>query len=185
MTLLGAVRGDGFVLIGADSLKLWTRESYGSSVEKLRPLGRENVVWGCFGAGAAIIEFEHRVEFLAPFVEWENLDSQLPAIADHLNREFYRDGGFGVLFAGVLDDGCQIRAFGTEECRRGNDWCFLGTSRLAAQVSWEVVQSSPLSLEDRFSLVMRTVIDASDPALRSPLHVWRVSDAGCEHIGGA
>lgn len=182
MTLLGAVLGDGCALIGADSLKRYPRENYGTTTEKLGPLPNENVVWGCYGAGEAIAEFQTEIAAHSQFVTWANVEYSLRNPAERLERKYFLDGGLGVLFAGVLDDEWRIVAFGDSLYRRTDDWCFLGNGRTAATVGWLVAQASAASLEDQFRLAMTVVVDACHPDLLPPVHLWKVTHAGCEHV---
>lgn len=186
MTLLGAVVVDHSAFIAADSLQLWRSAGYGDTVEKLTKLRQDAVVWGWYGNSTAGLDFAGEIESyegLHQFATWDNLTSHLQRAAEMLDRKYHADEGFSALFAGRLDGEYGFRVYGTHRLM-GDDWCFVGHNRLAAKVAWVALRASSPDREasERLRLVMSTTIEASDPFLRPPLHLWRIDAGGCTDL---
>ena len=186
MTLLGAVTAGECVYIAADSLQAWPQAGYGDTVDKLKKLQRDEVVWGWYGNSAAALDFADKVEsFPSSFGNWDNLTLQHQQYAEMLNRKHHREGGFAVLFAGRLLGNYSFRAYGGHTLLANDDWCFVGQSRLAAKVAWLVLTAADAASDrgERLRLVMGTTIDASQPYLGPPLGRWRIDANGCTDLG--
>jgi len=186
VTLLAGVREEGRILVAADSLATWQQEGYGETVEKLQQVPGQDLVYGIYGEGNRDIQFR---QFLveSAFSTWGELVYKTPYEVDRLDIESVPHG-FAVIVAGRLEGRIDIHTF-----RRftvgGNDEAskFVGQNRLAAKIAWDVATAvaPSVDLEERFAVVMKSVVTSSHPFLEPPVHMWRITpECGCEHILG-
>ena len=140
MTLLGAVKHESGIWIGADSRHIadFQGDSWGSTVEKLSPLG-DRLVWGWYGDGGKggrdLEVYMENVELAGEWLDLRNLfRSAIKVAKDTPSRTL------GVLVAGyfgsedeagVLHVGFPPNALVTESAT------FCAYCKMAALVGWE------------------------------------------------
>ena len=183
MTLLGAVKHESGIWIGADSRHIadFQGDSWGSTVEKLFPLG-DRLVWGWYGDGGKggrdLEVYMENVELAGEWLDLRNLfRGAIKEAKDTPSRTL------GLLVAGyfgsenepgVLHVGLPSNALVTETAT------FCAYCKMAALVGWESASSvDPSSnIERRFDSVLESVIRISNGVLGEPRVLWRIPPEG-------
>ena len=205
MTLLGAVIGDGHVLVGADGRAMEQGEAqtgYSAAdtfeVEKIHPVSNTSLVWGLAGVVDPAVAFAEWLGDLRA-ATWEDLKVLATAEVAKINHEIrapvraamglapgmssgpFVVQGVSVLIAGYVGGRAGVLTvsdLGQPESFHDSRPHFLGPYASTARVSWVTVQRFVSGLDLAEPSVFRRLFEGvSDTVagLYLPVSLWRVS----------